>query len=164
MDDFLPQTTPRSGESRRGHEANNLVVRGLIIFAVSLAALTIVVELALTLMMHDFARADSQERALAPPELKDDAGLFPAPRLQADPSAELAKLKRDELDRLGSYGWVDERAQIAHIPIDRALDILVERGLPKATSSATKESSAPEAKAAPGSSPQPPSSKPEPKP
>jgi hypothetical protein len=163
MDDFLPQTSPPSGETRRGHEPNNLVVRGLVIFAVSLAALTIVAELALGLMMQDFAHEDSQERALTPPELKDDAGLFPAPRLQADPSTELAKLRRDELDRLNSYGWVDERAQVAHVPIDRAMDVLVERGLPK-TKPSTTENSAPEAKVPPAASPERPSSKPEPKP
>jgi hypothetical protein len=163
MDDFLPQTSPQSGEARRGHEANNLVVRGLVIFAVSLAALTIVVELALGLMMQDFAHEDSQERALTPPELKDDAGLFPAPRLQADPTTELAKLKRDELDRLNSYGWVDKRAQIAHVPIDRAMDVLVERGLPK-VKAATTQSSAPEVKAPPAAGPERPSSRREPKP
>jgi hypothetical protein len=31
--------------------------------------------------------------------------------------------------RLGRYGWVDRKKQIAHIPIDRAVQILLDRGL-----------------------------------
>ena len=33
-------------------------------------------------------------------------------------------------ERLHSYGWVDQGAGIVHIPIDRAIDLIVERGLP----------------------------------
>jgi hypothetical protein len=32
--------------------------------------------------------------------------------------------------RLSSYGWVDREAGIVRIPIDRAMDLLAERGLP----------------------------------
>ncbi len=32
--------------------------------------------------------------------------------------------------RLHSYGWVDQGAGVAYIPIDRAIDLVVERGLP----------------------------------
>jgi hypothetical protein len=33
-------------------------------------------------------------------------------------------------DELNSYGWVDQSAGVAHIPIDRAMDLIVEHGLP----------------------------------
>ena len=29
-----------------------------------------------------------------------------------------------------SYGWVDENAGVAHIPVDRAIDIVLAKGLP----------------------------------
>ena len=45
MADFLPQAP--TGQAGHGHEANNLVVKGLIIFAVVLVAVGIVVELCL---------------------------------------------------------------------------------------------------------------------
>ena len=47
------------------------------------------------------------------------------------PRVDLARLKKQELDRLNRYGWVDRKAGIAHIPIDRAMDILAETGLPE---------------------------------
>jgi len=33
-------------------------------------------------------------------------------------------------DQLNSYGWVDQQAGVAHIPIERAMDLIVQRGLP----------------------------------
>jgi hypothetical protein len=39
-------------------------------------------------------------------------------------------MKTEDLERLSHYGWVDRAAGIAHIPIDRAIDILAKRGLP----------------------------------
>lgn len=38
---------------------------------------------------------------------------------------------RDEEDRqLTSYGWVDQNAGVVRLPIDRAKELLLERGLP----------------------------------
>ena len=31
---------------------------------------------------------------------------------------------------LYSYGWVDEKAGTVHIPIERAMDLIAQRGLP----------------------------------
>jgi len=36
----------------------------------------------------------------------------------------------EEQAQLSSYGWINRDAGIAHIPIDRAMEIIVARGLP----------------------------------
>lgn len=56
--------------------------------------------------------------------------LPPEPRLQVAPSVELEKLRKEEEERLKSYGWVDRKERIVHIPIDKAVEVLLERGLP----------------------------------
>lgn len=53
------------------------------------------------------------------------------PRLQVDPSADLARFRSKEDQMLSSYGWHDRAAGEARIPIDRAMTILLERGLPE---------------------------------
>jgi hypothetical protein len=53
---------------------------------------------------------------------------FPAPRLQADPTAEYERLRAQQLARLGAYAWVDRDAGIVQIPIERAIDLLAARG------------------------------------
>lgn len=54
----------------------------------------------------------------------------PPPRLQIDPAADLVALRTAETARLSGYGWVERERGIVHIPIDRALALTAERGLP----------------------------------
>jgi hypothetical protein len=54
----------------------------------------------------------------------------PAPRLQALPERELAELRAQENAILGSYAWVEKDRGVARIPIDEAMQIVAERGLP----------------------------------
>lgn len=42
------------------------------------------------------------------------------------PNQELQQLDADQLETLNSYGWVDEQGKVAHIPIDRAMKLVVE--------------------------------------
>ena len=41
----------------------------------------------------------------------------------------LRDLRAHEQTELTTYGWVDQKSGVVHIPIDRAMDLLVERGL-----------------------------------
>ena len=52
------------------------------------------------------------------------------PTLQANPAAELLEHRRREAELLETYGWVDPQAGIVRIPIDRAIELVAERGLP----------------------------------
>lgn len=54
----------------------------------------------------------------------------PEPRLQVAPRQELEELRRKEQERLKSYGWVDRSTGTIRIPIEDAMDLLAERGLP----------------------------------
>ncbi|HET6645410.1 MAG TPA: hypothetical protein VFG65_07930 [Fimbriimonadales bacterium] len=53
-----------------------------------------------------------------------------APVLQSNPGADIKKLHIADAGRLDEYGWVDKDAGIAHIPIEKAIDIAVAKGLP----------------------------------
>lgn len=53
-----------------------------------------------------------------------------APRLQVAPAQELQQWQAAEAEILQSYGWVNQEAGIVRIPIARAMELLVERGLP----------------------------------
>lgn len=54
----------------------------------------------------------------------------PRPRLQTDAPADLQEMRAREDAVLESYGWVDRQNGIVHIPVQRAMELLVERGLP----------------------------------
>lgn len=51
-----------------------------------------------------------------------------APHLQVNPAADLARLNHRMEKRLHSVGWINRQAGIVHIPIDRAMDLLIKRG------------------------------------
>lgn len=53
-----------------------------------------------------------------------------APLLLARPERELDRVRREEKEQLESYGWMDQAGGVAHIPVERAIDILAARGLP----------------------------------
>jgi len=54
---------------------------------------------------------------------------FPEPRLEENERTELAGFRYGEEEKLNSYGWVDQKAGIAHIPISQAIELVSERGL-----------------------------------
>jgi hypothetical protein len=56
--------------------------------------------------------------------------VFPSPRLEVDERGQLNGIRLNEEQTLYSYGWVDEKAGTVRIPIDRAMGLLVQRGLP----------------------------------
>ena len=60
----------------------------------------------------------------------------PSPRLQTNPRGDLLQLREAEEQVLTTYGWVDRNAGIVRIPIEQAMKLTVERGLP---SNAPKE-------------------------
>lgn len=113
----------------RGHETRDLDVRAVAWFAVGLTVATALTYLAVAGLFQAFQRfhpsPDSSSRIALHPQM-----LAPPPRLQADAAADLAKFRAAEEAQLHSYGWVDKSAGIARIPIERAMELIAERGLP----------------------------------
>jgi hypothetical protein len=52
------------------------------------------------------------------------------PRLQVQAPKELKTLQTAEQEILTSYAWVNKEAGIARVPVDRAMRLVLERGLP----------------------------------
>ncbi len=59
-----------------------------------------------------------------------DTTSFKEPVLQIDPVGDLKAYKAKEEALLNSYGWVDKDAGIARIPIERAIELTAQKGLP----------------------------------
>ena len=54
----------------------------------------------------------------------------PLPRLEPDPQPDRARLEGAARDALTHYGWSNRAAGLAHLPIDRAMQMIAARGLP----------------------------------
>ena len=54
----------------------------------------------------------------------------PEPRLQTTAPLDLKLYRADQEKILEGYGWVDSHAGIVRIPVDRAMDLLLQKGYP----------------------------------
>jgi hypothetical protein len=54
----------------------------------------------------------------------------PTPRLQTQPFKDVYLLKEGHTERLNSFGWADKANGIVHIPIDHAIELTLQHGLP----------------------------------
>ena len=67
---------------------------------------------------------------------------FPSPRLEDDERGQMNGIRLREEQALNSYGWVDEKAGTVRIPIERAMDLIAQRGLPVRPAGATETAAA----------------------
>ena len=49
-----------------------------------------------------------------------------ARKVTSQPFEELQKLDNEQLERLGSYGWISEPEGVAHVPIEKAMELVSE--------------------------------------
>ena len=113
-----------------GHEKTDADIRLLAGFSISVMGLMIG-SLLLMGLMYFILDTRSMRREPAPLPLEGTlAKEPPAPRLQLNQKADLATLREVERVSLESYGWKDKNLGIAHIPIERAMELTLERGLP----------------------------------
>ncbi|HVI78539.1 MAG TPA: hypothetical protein VM715_10325 [Candidatus Acidoferrum sp.] len=111
------------------YERKDVDVRALFIIAFLLLLSGIAIFIVVALMMNYFKVHEPAVTAGQPNIPVTRARDFPQPRLLTKPGASLAELRAAEDADLNSYGWVDRNAGIARIPIDRAMQLLLARGL-----------------------------------
>lgn len=144
-------SAPHSG-GNEGYEKSDLPVKTIAIALVLVAALT-ALGILVSLWVFDLL-TDRTARVPAPAFPTTTAGapetdLKREPLLQLDPPKDLARMRADEMKILTTYGWADREAGKARIPIERAMALLAERGLPPAANAASpKPADAPSPKAA----------------
>jgi hypothetical protein len=56
--------------------------------------------------------------------------LPPEPRLQASPSGELQAYREAQMQQLSNYSWVDRDKGVVAIPIQSAMELIIQRGIP----------------------------------
>jgi hypothetical protein len=123
MDTETPQSRNRAGHEERDANVRALAYFGLVLFGV--IALTLI-----GMRTTFFHFAKSQQLGPPPTPFENARTLPPMPRLQVDPRMDLKNYREQEEDILKNYGWVDKQNGVVRIPIDRAMSLLLERGLP----------------------------------
>ena len=116
------------------HDDENM--RAILRFALWLTVSAVVIYAALFGMFQYFDRQAALSDPAANPLLVGEkppatpAARFPQPRLQSNAAADLVKIQSAEEEKLDTYGWVDRPAGITRMPVEQAMRMIAEHGVP----------------------------------
>ena len=119
------------------HETSDVNIRAVLSFAGGLVVFAAVVYLVVWLLFGYFTRREDRASRNRTYPLAAEQGdrLPPEPRLQTNPKEDLRDLRGAEDQLLKSYRWVDRNGGVVRIPIDEAMRLTLQRGLPSRPSS-----------------------------
>jgi hypothetical protein len=121
---------PAPTDVAAGYEVSDVNIRGLVMFLVGLIVSMAVVVFAIA---GFFFFLDARVEKLDPPRppLADlRPKTVPAPQLQESPARDMQTLLVQQEAALGETKWIDKEQDVVQIPIERAMQLVVERGLP----------------------------------
>jgi hypothetical protein len=145
-------TNQTQHEKSTGHgsfERHDVSIAGVLYFLAGLAVAGLLVHFVVTGLFHYLERQTEAQQPPVSPLLtnavKDTRRLppqysgdyekylqknFPAPQLEIDERTELNQHRLREEQTLSTYDWVDQKVGTVRIPIERAMDLVAQRGLP----------------------------------
>ncbi len=134
-DDFNNQLT-----NHEGFEREDLSSRSVMYFMAGLAIFAAIIYGIVFGMYHFLDTYEKAHQAAISPLLTPQADTrtmteentksFPQPRLEENERNQLRDVIQDQDRKIETCDWVDKDRGIVKIPIERAMDLLVERGLP----------------------------------
>ena len=144
-----PDTHSVKSNGHADYERKDISVTGVVVFLVGLGALLLVSYFIVDVFYHALEKHFEAEQTPVsplvtnaqrdtrriPPQYGEDYAKylkesFPAPQLETNERTQLNEVRRREEDVLSTYDYVDKNAGTVRIPIDRAMDLLAQRGLP----------------------------------
>jgi hypothetical protein len=116
------------------HDDENM--RAVLRFAAWLTVSAVVIYAVLFGMFQHFDRQAALSDPAANPLLVGEKppatpeARFPQPQLQSDAAGDLVKIQAAEEEKLTTYGWADRPAGITRMPVEQAMHMIAEHGVP----------------------------------
>ncbi len=143
----MSEHAPNMHHGEAGFERQDLSPKAIYAFLISLAVAGILVAAVLwglykAMQSYDAkhqqpqnplvtASRPSDSRSASFPQIHEEiTKTIPNPRLEDNERTELNDFRLTEEKRLHSYDWIDQNAGTVRIPIDRAMELIAQRGLP----------------------------------
>jgi hypothetical protein len=111
------------------YETEDFSPRGIRWFTAGLAVLAVTVLVLMGALLWLLSGGWPPRQGIVTP-LVPAPNMSPQPDLQVASSLDYQQMRAAEEAQLRSYRWVDREAGIAAIPIERAMEILADRGMP----------------------------------
>jgi hypothetical protein len=113
------------GNLGRGHEPPDVATVRVVLVGVALISILMLacVVVFAWLKVRHITASNTTGAAMI-----DARSIPPEPRLEADPDRVLRDYQHEQQAALDSYRWIDRSNGVVQIPIERAMQLLVERG------------------------------------
>jgi hypothetical protein len=150
-----------------GHETEfereDLGTRGVFAFMLGLAVLGVVIYFIIVGMYSFLDNYERSQMATASPLVTTKGAMSRvvtqadmdkafkdngAPMLETNERGQMRDFLMNQENQLNSYGWVAGQDGVAHIPIERAMQLIVQRGLPVYPAASAAETTAAKTSAA----------------
>jgi hypothetical protein len=126
-----PQGAPKPGV--RGHEQRDASVGWIFGIVLFLLSSGVVIHLVLAALLARFKHSPTPLDAWLPLQHNPQPVASSFPRLQVSPRLDLSAFKAREDEQLTNYGWINRSAGIVRVPIERAMELVLQKGLPVRT-------------------------------
>jgi hypothetical protein len=148
------QIHPANPTGNGGYERSDIGTRGVLYFLAGLAVAGVLAYFVVDGLYHFLDKRSEAEQAPVNPLVtnapadtrripdKYEEKAFPDPLLEKDEFTKINELRVREEQTLSTYDYIDKNAGTVRIPIDRAMDLIAQRGLPVRAQAATAEAPA----------------------
>jgi hypothetical protein len=114
------------------HEPGDVNARALTKFGLSMAALIVIFLVGLWGVFEYLKNREAElGLPLSPSALVNVQKQPPEPRLQAHGAQDMLDMRADEDKLMHQYAWLDPDKGIVRIPVERAMELVAQRGLPE---------------------------------
>jgi hypothetical protein len=138
-------SNPGHSGDETGFEREDLSSRGIFAFMIGLGVVGVIIYFIIIGMYSFLDKYERSQMATASPLVTSKGAMSRvvtqdyvdqrfkengAPMLETNERGQFRDFLMNQENQLNSYGWVDEKAGVAHIPIERAMELIRQRGLP----------------------------------
>ncbi|MBI3682820.1 MAG: hypothetical protein HY235_20805 [Acidobacteria bacterium] len=125
--DSPKHTHDEHGEVPRGPEMRDANIPLVVWTGIGILA-TLFLCMWIAAMQFRWEENNSPKTADSP--FSQEGRMPPEPRLQVFPANDLGTFKEIQRKQVDSYGWVDRESGVARVPVDRAMEMVLQKGLP----------------------------------
>src|SRR5947209_15145336 len=112
----------------RGHEQKDASARGVLWVGAGLIVAAIIIHVGTG--MYEGWASRHYPSPISATRIEGPAVQAPPPQLQRFPTVDWEKLRATDETVLHSYGWLNRDTGAIRIPIERAIELTAQRGLP----------------------------------
>lgn len=115
-------------DASAGYEKRDVNIKGLFQFALWMAVVLVVTLVGMRLTFDSYKKAQPLGAPSSP--IVTPRMIPSGPLLQVRPHQELQDYCRAQQQEVNTYAWINQPSGVVRIPIDRAIELILAKGLP----------------------------------